>query len=197
MLKGLIFALLALAPAGAYAQSVKSEVTASNGVQVTVYSDDFADRKEFSSPWIDSGDGKLMVATVRKAGTSQPIVLSGFFVYSGEWRRYSSALFKGGDPAKFTSEGRNVGRCSSSRYSRPSCTLNESFSIALTAADIKKHGATGTIAVQVRADDTSTAVFEIPVAYIKAVAELANINIEAASAAQPMKAIPPAARPKG
>lgn len=166
------------APSIADAQAVKSIVTASNGIEVTVYSDDFANRKEFTAPYIKVPDGQITVATTNKGDAKGVIGLTGFFVYSGEWRRYSNALFKGGDVAKFTSTGRNVGRCSSSRYSRPSCTLSESFVIDLTPAEIRAHDAGGMIAVQVRADDTSTAVFEVPMAYFKAIAEVAQINID-------------------
>lgn len=162
----------------AQAQAVKSTVVASNGVEVTVYSDDFANRKEFTAPSVKVPDGTILVAALNRNGTKGVVGLTGYFVYSGDWRRYNSALFKGGDVATFRSTGRNVGRCSSSRYSRPSCILTESFGIDLTPAEIKAHEAAGILAVQVRAEDTSTAVFEIPLAYIKAVAEVAQINIE-------------------
>lgn len=178
-------------PGVAAAQAVKSTVTASNGVEVTVYSDDFADRKEYTSPYVKQADGQLMAATVRTKGITRPIELTGFFIYSGEWRRYASALFKGGDAAEFKSTGRDVGRCSSSRYSRPSCTLTESFNIALTPADIIKHGEGGTVAIQIRAEDTSTAIFEVPVSYLKAIAEIAQINLDPPKPAATPAPVPP------
>lgn len=166
---------IALAAASsAYAQAVKSIVTASNGVEITVYSDEFANRYEYSSPLIRAADGFVMVATVKKGGVAPPPHLSGFFVYSGEWRRYNAAIFKGGDTVNFIETGRDVGRCSSSRYSRPSCTLTENFKIELTPQDVKNHGHDGTLAIQVRAQDTSTTIFEVPVAYINAVNEVAK-----------------------
>lgn len=168
-----VAAALAIAST-AQAQAVKSERPASNGVLVTVYSDDFANRHEYSAPSIDVTDGYALVIALRNGGTVTPAYVTGSFIYSGEWRRYNSALFKGGDPAKFIERGRDVGQCSSSRYSRPSCTLTESFRIELSADDIKKHTVDGRIAIQVRAQDTSTAIFEIPVTYINAVNELAS-----------------------
>ncbi|GGB21362.1 hypothetical protein GCM10011380_08660 [Sphingomonas metalli] len=169
---------LLVAHSTADAQAVRSEVTASNGVPIVVYSDDFAQRYEYTSPSIKAGDGQISVAAVRKAGVTTPIELSGFFVYTGDWRRYSSAIFKGGDPAKFIVRGRDVGRCFSSRYSRPSCTLSESFAIVLSPVELKAHDDGGTIAVQLRADDTTTVIFQVPVSYFKAVAELSKADID-------------------
>lgn len=169
-----IAAAILIAAAPASAQSVKSAVTASNGAEVTVYSDDFANRYEYTSPTIKTSDGFAFIGVVKKAGVAPEPELIGSFVYSGEWRRYSSALFKGGDPATFIEAGRDVGRCSSSRYSRPSCTLTESFHIKLTLDEIKKHAEAGVVAVQVRAQDTTTALIEIPVAYIDAVREVSK-----------------------
>lgn len=177
MIKFMMLAGAALTAAGssaAEAQSVKSTVTASNGVAVTVYADEFANRYEYTAPSITAGDGFVLVATVKKAGVAPPPHLTGAFIYSGEWRRYNSAIFRGGSPAKFIEESRNVGRCSSSRYSRPSCTLTESFKIELTPTDIAKHAENGKVAIQVRAQDTSTTIIEVPVAYIDAVNEVAK-----------------------
>lgn len=181
LIAGLI-GMIAL-PNVAQGQAVKSTVAAANGVVVDVYSDDFAARKEFTSPEVKAGDGQIMVATISKGGVASPIELSGFFVYSGEWRRYSNAVFKGGDVANFISTGRDVGRCSSSRYSRPSCTLSESSKIALTPADIRSHNIDGVVAIQIRADDTSAVIFEVPMAYFTAVADVAKINIDSPAAA--------------
>ena len=188
LIAGLI-GMIAL-PNVAQGQAVKSTVAAANGVVVDVYSDDFAARKEFTSPEVKAGDGQIMAS---------PIELSGFFVYSGEWRRYSNAVFKGGDVANFISTGRDVGRCSSSRYSRPSCTLSESFKIALTPADIRSHNIDGVVAIQIRADDTSAVIFEVPMAYFTAVADVAKINIDSPAAAAkslPSANVVPAGGPK-
>lgn len=175
MMKLVLAATVALATASpAYAQAVKSTVTASNGVEVTVYSDEFANRYEYSAPSIKSGDGLILVATIKKGGVAPPPHLTGFFIYSGEWRRYNAAIFKGGDTANFIEAGRDVGSCRSSRYSRGSCTLTENFKIELTPEDVKKHGQDGKLAIQIRAQDTSTTIFEVPVAYIDAVNEVAK-----------------------
>lgn len=163
-----------IAATPAQAQAVKSVVRASNGVEVTVYSDEFANRYEYSAPSVESGDGHLMVATIKKGGVAPAPHLTGFFVYAGEWRKYVSALFRGGDAAQFIEGSRNVGSCASSRYSRGSCTLSETFKIEVTPAELVKHGKDGTIAVQVRAQDTSATVFEIPTAHFDAVKEVSS-----------------------
>lgn len=174
MLKVLWIAAIALATASnAQAQATKSVVVASNGIEVTVYSDEFANRYEYSAPAIEADDGTILVATVKKGGVAPPPHLTGFFIYSGEWRRYSTAIFRGGDVADFVETGRDVGRCYSSRYSRTSCTLTESFKISLSSEQARKYGQDGSIALQVRAQDTSTTIFEVPTAYIEAVSEVA------------------------
>lgn len=166
--------VVVMAAAPAQAQAVKSVVTASNGVEVTVYSDEFANRYEYSAPSVESGEGHLMVATIKKGGVAPAPHLTGFFVYAGEWRKYVSALFRGGDAAQFVERGRNVGSCASSRYSRGSCTLTETFMIEVTPAELARHGQGGKIAIQVRAQDTSATVFEIPTAHFDAVKEVAS-----------------------
>lgn len=168
------FGLMFAAATPAYAQAVKSTVTASNGIEVTVYSDDFANRYEYTAPTISVGDAHVYVATVKKGGVAPAPYLTGFFMYSGEWRRYNSALYRGGDTATFIEAGRDVGSCRSSRYSRPSCTLTESFKIELSPAEIKTHSLDGKIALQIRAQDTSATIIEVPVAYLDAVNEVSK-----------------------
>ena len=170
----LALGLAAYPAAQVAAQSVKSTVTASNGVQVTVYSDEFANRYEYSAPSVDLTDGFVLVASIKKGGVATPVYLTGTLIYSGEWRRYNSALFRGGDPAKFIEAGREVGRCQASRYSRASCTLSEGFKIQITPAEISKYAQNGVLAIQIRAQDTSTVMLQIPVSYFDAVAEVSK-----------------------
>lgn len=159
----------------ACAQAVRSEVVASNGVTVTVYADEFANRYEYSAPSIDVQDGFALVSKVDRGDTKGPIYLGGSFLYSGEWRYYDSALFRGGDAAEFTSTGREVGRCSSSRYSRPSCSLREGFRIDFTAEDVANRAQDGQLGVQIRAGRSAQAVLvSIPVSYIEAVREVSS-----------------------
>jgi hypothetical protein len=157
----------------ATAQSVKSEVTASNGVIVTVYADDFANRYEYTAPVINFPDGFGLVARIVRPGTVPKTNIQGSFSYRGEWRRYSTALFRGGAEASYNAGSRDVVSCSGSRYGG-GCNLRESFSIDLSPAQIRDHAQDGVIDIQVRAQDTSTALLKIPASYIEAVNEVAG-----------------------
>jgi len=160
-------------PADASAQSLRSEVTASNGVVVTVDSDEFANRYEYSAPQVAIDDGFVLVSRLIRADTIGPVYIGGGFIYSGDWRFYDSALFRGGDPAEFISAGRDVGRCSSSRYGRPSCTLTEAFLIKLTPKDVATRGVDGKVALQIRSGRTmATVLLEVPTSHFDAVMEV-------------------------
>ncbi|MBB4797984.1 hypothetical protein HNP32_001708 [Brevundimonas bullata] len=157
----------------ASAQSVKSEVTATNGVVVTVYSDDFANRYEYSAPVINFPDGYALVARIVRPGITPKTNIQGSLSYRGEWRRYSTALFRGGAEASYNAGSREVVSCSGSRYGG-GCNLREGFSIDLAPAQIRDHTQDGVIDIQVRAQDTSTALIKIPASYIEAVNEVAG-----------------------
>lgn len=162
-----IFATMAMA------QSVETNVTASNGVVISKISDDFAGRHEYSAPAIEvrSAKGASVIAIpakVRKGSALGEFSVVGFVMYNGDWRYYDSAVFRGGDPVDYTRTDSKVGSC---RYG---CTLTESFSIRLTPAQIAKHSEGGNIVVQIRSRSLDTAQISIPVSYIDAVNELAK-----------------------
>lgn len=157
----------------ASAQMTKSAFTASNGIVIDVNSDEFAGRAEYSAPVIrfapaNGGSGVALVAKTRHAGTLGSLNVQGFVMYSGSWRFYSDAIFKGGAPAKFKQTGRNVGSC---RYG---CTLTENFMIEITNDEISKHAENGILAVQLRGKSADTAIVQIPVGYVLAVNEVAK-----------------------
>jgi len=171
----LILAMVWLVASHTNAQSVRSEVIASNGVTVTVHTDEFAGRYEYTSPEIEVADGYAFVARIEQGGAAGDVQILGGFVYSGEWRYYQSAVFRGGDPADFTARDRDVGRCSSSRYSRPSCTLTETWGIKLTAEQIQQHAVDGLIPIQLRAVDSSAnVIIQVPVASLEAIREVSS-----------------------
>jgi len=156
------------------AQAVRSEVTAPNGVKVTVYTDEFAERYEYTAPMVQVGDGFVLVGRTDRGGTDGNVRLIGSFVYSGDWRFYDGALFRGGAQAEFVSQGRDVGRCSGSRYSR-GCTLTESFAILINSEQLSQHARNGTLDVQVRSGRTGeSVVFSVPVSYFEAVQQVAE-----------------------
>jgi hypothetical protein len=156
----------------ARAQSVRSEVTASNGVAVTVYADDFADRYEYSSPVINFPNlgGFMMVSRVKRAGTMTPVEVVGAIMYNGEWRFYTTALYRGGVAADYTREGGSVNTCAGSRYR--GCSLTEQFRLNFTAQDVAQHAENGVLPVQVRAQQGDPVMLEIPIAHIEAVTEV-------------------------
>jgi hypothetical protein len=172
----LVFALAAMVAciaAPVSAEMKKSQLTASNGIVVDVNSDDFADRAEYTAPAIrftpeGGGLAFALVAKIKKSGSVGPLMIQGGITYSGDWRFYDTAIFKGGDEANFHSMGRDVGSC---RYS---CTLSEDFSVDISPEDIRKHAENGIIAIQIRAKSTNTAILSIPVAYIDAINEVAR-----------------------
>lgn len=169
----LILSSLALIPVSGHAQMIKSEVTASNGVVIDRNADDFAQRFEYSAPTIDfksqnGATGAAFVAKIRKGGALGNLNIQGFIMYSGEWRMFKSAVFRGGDAVNYTRTSGNVGSC---RYG---CSLTENFSIDLTPAQIAKYAENGQIAVQIRSEATDTAILNIPVSYINAVNEVAK-----------------------
>ena len=163
-------ALMSALPAAA--QMVETSVKASNGVSVSVNTDEFAGRYEYASPKIDLVDGYALVAAVKTGTADTGVIVMGGFVYSGDWRFYDSAVFRGGAEAEYLEAGRTVGRCSASRYSN-GCTLNEGFRVVLTPEQIQQYGNDGVVAVQIRSRrTTNVAMLQIPIAYLDAVREV-------------------------
>jgi hypothetical protein len=173
-MRGFLLALVALVTAQpAQAEMTKSQFTAPNGVIVTVNTDDFAGRREFSSPFIEfkpdgGGIGAAMVGRVFNAGKLLDLNVQGFVSYSGDWRFYNSAIFKGGEPAKFHRTGSDVGSC---RYG---CTLSESFMIDITPEEAKAHSENGIVAIQIRGGPGATGIIQIPLTYFEAVNAVAH-----------------------
>jgi hypothetical protein len=164
--------LLAAAPASA---GEKSQVRASNGVIVDVNSDAFANRYEYTAPTIKfSEDGAsdgmsfALVAAVKKASAPTKRFVTGAIYYRGDWHRYTSALFRGGDAAPFVSMSRDVLSC---RYG---CSFSEGFMLEITPEQIIKYSQNGVLQVQLRASSSNTAIVSIPVSYFEAVAEASH-----------------------
>jgi len=164
--------LLALAQP-AHAEMTKTQYTAANGVVVDVETDDFAGRREYASPAIEfkpdgGGSGYAIVGRVFDSGKMRDLNIQGFIMYSGDWRFYKTAIFKGGTPAAFHSAGHDVGSC---QYG---CTLTENFVIDITPEQARAHAENGVVAIQLRGSSANTAIMSIPVSYIEAVAETAH-----------------------
>lgn len=172
--RDVVFATALVLAGSAHAQMVETHLTATNGIVVDLNSDEFAGRYEYSAPSIKlningGGSGFALVAKIKKSNAFLPLSIQGSLLYTGEWRYYESAVFKGGDPVDYKPGARNVGSC---RYG---CSLTEGFFIELSSADIVKHAENGIVAIQLRPTRSSaTAMLEVPVAYIEAVNEVAK-----------------------
>jgi hypothetical protein len=170
--------LLSMVPVIALADMVKSTITASNGVAVDKETDDFAQRYEYTSPVVVidlpnpatglPGHGWTFAVKIRRNTEISPLQLQGGFSYVGDWLHFSSAIFKGGAEADFHALNSSVGDCSGG------CTLNESFAINFTPAQVKEHTQDGIVAVQLRAQNGTTVIFNVPVTYFDAVNEIAK-----------------------
>jgi hypothetical protein len=169
--------MLACTVSSAFAESVKTTEMSTNGVSVTVYSDAFAGRAEYSAPSIEFQVGDsysksfALVAYTKRAATNGPLVLVGSIYYRGDWHYYNSAIFKGGDSAEFTNTSRDVISC------RRGCSYSEGFRIVLTPEVVAKYMENGVLPIQIQAQRSSDdPIIEIPKSYIDAVIEVSKCD---------------------
>jgi hypothetical protein len=150
----------------------KSSVTATNGVVIDVNSDEFSGRYEYTAPSIDIDQGGVRgafyVAAIKKGSTPTFEAYQGFVIYSGEWRFYTSAVFKGGDPVRYKRTDGSVGSC---RYG---CTLTENFTVELSRQEIEKYAEGGILQIQVSSKSLDKFIISIPVKYFEALHEVAK-----------------------
>lgn len=188
-----IIASLAVALAQpANAEMVKSQFTAPNGVIVDVATDDFAGRKEYASPFVNvtadgGGAGKAIVGEVFNDGKLRGLTVQGYIVYSGDWRFYTTAIYRGGAEAKYHRMHGDVAGCSS--YG--GCTLSETFIIDLTREEAKAHSTDGVVGIQLRSQRGQTALLMVPLSYVEAVASVAGVPAESDAAADLPVTTPP------
>lgn len=156
----------------ALAQMVKSSVTAANGVEVSVHSDDFAGRYEYTAPTIKfgGGDGFAIIAAIRQNGTVKGPFISGSIMYTDrEWRRYSQAILRGGEAVDATFGDRDVVSCRGSRYS--GCTYREGFQIELGEAQRQRLASEGSLQIQLKGSPGSELILDVPASYFSAIEE--------------------------
>jgi hypothetical protein len=176
MLRWALVSLVLFASSAASAQSVRSEIAATNGITVTLHADEFANRYEYSAPVVNfpSAGGFFLVSRIKRSGTTSPIQIVGAIMYNGDWRFYQSALYRGGTPADYTRVEGRVSSCSGSRYGR-GCSLIERFSINVTPSDVNQYAQDGVLQIQVRPTQGGDPVMlSIPVTYIEAVTEVSS-----------------------
>ena len=173
----ILMVLLVFAAVPARASFVQTSVTASNGIAVSVYSDNFANRYEYSAPIVNanaigsvfSTHAFALVGRVKQGGVIGAIHVQGGLTYNGKWLYYTSAVFKGGDPVDYTVTSRDV-NCFT--YS---CGYSERFQINFSPTDVATHAENGILAIQLRSLASSEVIlFEIPTTYFDAVNEVAK-----------------------
>lgn len=154
--------------------AAESVQTANNGVDISVNSDEFADRYEYSAPTIRFGslnedNGAVIIGRGKSSGNWTPVMIQGYIIYKGDWRRYSSAIFRGGEQANFKNIDREVVSC----RSKP-CTMSEGFVIHLTMEQIERHAAEGKLQIQLRSTNAQKFMIEVPENYLQALLEVTN-----------------------
>lgn len=171
-----IFFVLVLTSVITGAHAAERNVTASNGINVSITGDDFDGKLEFTAPKLKISDDEysfLFVAIVKKTG--QPagsVQLAGSLYYDGDWRRYHEAKFRGGEVAKGDFNDRDVLSC---RSSSSECTLREGFHVWLTDAQIQKYAVGAYIDLKFKASKSSEEpVVSVPISYIEAVKEVSR-----------------------
>ena len=125
MIKSFFVVLIVAAPLTSFAQVVKTEVAATNGVMVTVNSDSFSGRNEYTSPEIRlsltgpvDSIGYAYVAKTSQGGVVGVGEIQGGIVYNGTWQHFNAAVFRGGEVVDYKKTGETVVDC------RNGCTLN-------------------------------------------------------------------------
>ena len=173
MRKKLIVLFLSVMATTAHAQMIETEITASNGIQITQSKDEFAGRTEYGSPIVrfksTEIEGFFLVGRVVSQNKVSPTTIQGAVVYSGEWHRYIGAIFKGGESADFSTLEQKVLSC------RRGCSYSESFIIEPTKEQINKYTENGILPIQVRsASSGKTFIINIPTSHIDAINEVSS-----------------------
>ncbi len=171
MLKYLFGAMLLLVSTTSYAQMVKTEETAANGVEVSVNSDDFAGRFEYTAPSIKFDEGFALVAVIKEGGKIDGPYIMGTIMYRDRtWRRYDKAILRGGEEVEAIFGDRDVVSCRGSRYS--GCTYSEGFQLTLNSDQRKRLSEAKSIDIQLKGVPGSELILTVPASYFVAVEEV-------------------------
>lgn len=167
-----VFLVFLAAPATS--QIEPTEITAQNGQEVVLHSDEFADRHEYSirleKPEADNIDiGSAILLVVRQGEKFAGPAIQGEIYYDGDWRYYQSAVFQGGTGAQYFRTGSDVGSCG--RYG---CSKIERFTVILTPEDIEAHSNDGVLKIQVRARDSNQFFLSVPVDTVEAILQVSE-----------------------
>lgn len=173
-MRNFLYGLLAIVMATAsHAQMAKSEKAASNGVEISVNSDDFAGRYEYTAPTIRFKDGFALIAIIKEGEEVRGPYIMGNMMYSDQsWRRYDQAILRGGEKVDAVFADRDVISCRGSRYS--GCTYSEGFQITLSADQLRRLSEVGTLDIQLKGVPGSEVILTVPASYFAAVKEVAG-----------------------
>jgi hypothetical protein len=175
MLRAISLILVLLGPTSAL--GAERKVTASNGVEVQIESDDFKPNTVFRVDVLKSKVGWSSVSPganlALSRGSDRPdlLGLQLQIAYSGEWRMYDGAFLRGGVALEFSSVRRDVVSC----RSRP-CTLYESMVAALPREALEELSAAGDVEVKftARRAPSGDYVVTVPASAVRALLEVAD-----------------------
>lgn len=148
---------------------------APNGIMLDLGTDAFANRKAVSSPILGfqaqpDGAGKFQVEELIDKGQPQELRVHGYIIYGGDgWRHFSSAIYQGGDAARFKQTGSEVITCKPTRLSPDGCSFSEDFEVATSPEEVAAHNNSGTVAIRVTGAGSAMFTLEIPASYFEAV----------------------------
>lgn len=163
-------ALLLAAPLEA--QRARQTVIASNGIEVSLYGDEFDAHREFGGPPIRDGDATYFASVVRPNTGPLRFAIGAIVSYRApRWRFYDGASFRGGEAASFMSAGREVLSCRGSRYG--GCSYMESFQIEITQSQLDQYGQGGVLTLKVGSHGTDEIMLNVPLDHFTAAREVA------------------------
>lgn len=178
-MRPIAFVAAALLPVSAVAQTQRpapQHITATNGVALDVYGDEFDRSREIAAPWINQGEASYSAEVARRRDGTTRFFISGMVSYNAQtWRFYDSASFRGGDRATLTPGRRDVVHCDSSRYAHlRGCSFMEDFQIELSPADIQGRIDAGSLTLKVMAQSGNQFFIDLPEAHFSALREAAE-----------------------
>ncbi|MBO9602573.1 MAG: hypothetical protein J7496_08705 [Novosphingobium sp.] len=157
-----------------YGKPEKTEITAENGVSLTLYADEFADHFEYDSPEVavPGASGAIFVSRTKDKGAWGRVSVQGLIVYRGNWRFYDRGILRGGEAIESIEGSRDVVSCAGSSGTG-NCLLSETISMYPTSQQIAKHSASGSIDIQIESKRGEDIVVSIPVSYFDALNSMA------------------------
>jgi hypothetical protein len=147
----------------------------SNGVLVTIDSDEFRPFVDYTPPAFEDGENRYVFVIRKKASGDIVYMVQGSIRYRDEWRRYDRAYLPGGEPVEFVASNRDVVSCGD-RYSP--CLHSESYQLKFTQEQLASGVAGGALRVQVSGSGGGEFIVHLPGDEVLATAEVAGVPLE-------------------